>query len=169
MLTNCFSGTFGYDIGNGGFDCKDQVFYHFILTSCVCALKPVDQHTGKRIGIEITEKILKAFIKYSIHANLDLRDEFTDDSDKVRRKKKLHALPANGIISTIYDKLVLLDIVKGKTQYLIIIIDQIGLFDNFHSLPVKHPAQKCVDVLKVVIKGLAVDAAVSADLTDRDP
>ena len=60
------------------------------------------------------------------------------------------------------------DVVHHELNGLPVVQHQIELFHDLHGLLLQHPLEQRVDVLKVIVEAVAIQAAVLHDLVDRD-
>lgn len=139
-----------------------------VLKIAVAAGAPAKDRPGDGPGEEFVEEIL--VIPIHVHAVLHRHavDVATHDVDEVRVEEALEALAAHRVVGAVDDVPVFADVVHHELDGFPVVQHQVKLLDDLHGLLLQHPLEQRVDVLKVIIEAVAIQAAVLHDLVDRD-
>lgn len=87
---------------------------------------------------------------------------------KIQIKKTLQPRLAYGVISVCQQILIVFHIIQHKIDDLVIIHHQVVLFDDFNGFRLNHPLEQRVNILKMIIKTIAVHAALGNQFTNGD-
>ena len=139
-----------------------------VLKIAVAAGAPAKDRPGDGLGEEFGEEI--PVIPIHVHAVLRRHavDVAAHDVDEVRVEEALEALAAHRVIGAVDDVPVFADVVHHELDGFPVVQHQVKLLDDLHGLLLQHPLEQRVDVLKVIIEAVAIQAAVLHDLVDRD-
>ena len=127
----------------------------FVILICPI-FGPVNQHTGQRFGV----KLCGICFELRLNGDVGLRFCFVDygsyDLNKVHIKEPLHFLTANGVMGAADNIIILTDVVHYKAYGGLVIFQQVKVANDLYGLFVEYPLEQVVNILKMIVEGLAV-------------
>ena len=127
-----------------------------------------DQQAGNRFGVKVCEEGFEILLRMQTKLLFGGVDQRPDDADEIHTEKAPQFISSHTVVSAAQQMPVMLHIVHNEQNRLTAVHQQIELADDFNGLLLQHPFQQRINILEVIIKGLAVHAAVGNDLADRD-